>query len=401
MVVQSYECAYNNMKIGIISDLNLSTVNYGNNLQAFALNHYLKSRYAVDCVHSIALKGKGQWKRTGIFSIGFIKKAYSAVLKRLRPKSDIKNFDKGIVTERLEYFRLFREEYFPNGVVEMACEDLRNADYDLMIAGSDVVWLQLPHQINAIKFFDFSMQKPFKRISYAASFGRDYIPKENIRYVRKYLKKFDAISVREHSSVAMLNSIGISEVSYCLDPTLLLMRNEWEQIEDKPAAVDNDEKYIFVYLLGQDVQQRKDIAAFSQKMGLKIVSIPNTLGKLAEADGALGGTQISACSIENWLWLIHHAQYMITDSFHGVVFSTIFHKKFVVLNRYSQSGYDINNRMLDYLREIDQLDKSITSGELANIKDLEWDYQRINSAIEVRRKSSVEFLDRAIGEIND
>lgn len=389
------------MKIGIISELNLNTANYGNNLQAFALNHYLTKRFNPLCVHSIALKPGIPMKATGILSVTFAKKLWYAMLRRIRNYGSHQTSEPPVAVERQQSFCLFRDKNFSNRIVEISCDKLNKTDYDVIVVGSDIVWFQFPHKINRIQFLDFSAQKRFKRIAYAASFGRDYIPQENKRYVCKYLKKFDAISVREHSSVFMLNSMGISEVSYCVDPTLLLSINEWLRIEERPALVDENEKYIFVYLLGPDMQHRIDITNFSQATGLTIVSIPNAVGQRLDADELLSGKKIDDCSIENWLWLIHHAQYVITDSFHGVVFSTIYRRKFIVLKRTSPSGNDMNNRMQDYLREIDQLDKSIESSELYNVEHLKWDYEQIDSALELRRKNSIAFLDRALGDINE
>lgn len=388
------------MKIGIISELNKKTVNYGNHLQAYALNKFLCDRYDTECVQSIMLTEKQPWKRTKYLSMEFVKQITDGIIRRLNLAGSKYSQSQRSLDPRRAKFEEFRNRWFRDAIPIMSVEDLCKANYDAIIVGSDIVWIQFPVKINRAKFLDFTANKPFKRISYAASFGSDYIPKENVRHLRKYLRRFDAISVREHSSVAMLKEIGIPNASYCLDPTLLLSAAQWEQIEQPPSEIEDGEGYIFLYLLGKDVQQRENVMAFAKTAGLKVVYIPNALGVRVEADDALEGTQIEDCSIENWIWLIHHARYVIIDSFHGAVFSTIFKKQFAVLKRYTSIGYDINNRMQDYLREIGQTDKYISGDQLQNLADLEWDYQKIDAELELRQKNSVAFLDRAIGEIN-
>ena len=221
------------MKIGIISEFNLNTVNFGNHLQAYALNVYLRKEPDVSEVDSIALCGKQMGKHTNLFSIAFLQKAAGKLWGKLikEKETTVAQFDKTLFRSRLAHFEEFRSRDSSWSIKEMSSQDLLQSDYDALIVGSDVVWSQYPLWISRTKFLDFSSQKPFKRISYAASFGNDYIPKENIKHIRKYLSKFDAISVREHSSVAMLSSVGVNNAAYCLDPTLLLTAEQWEKIE--------------------------------------------------------------------------------------------------------------------------------------------------------------------------
>ena len=101
------------------------------------------------------------------------------------------------------------------------------------------------------------------------------------------------------------------------------------------------------------------------------------------------------CSRQNWIWLIHHAEYIITDSFHGTAFSTIYRKKFVVLERMTST--DLNNRMLDYLKTIKQLDKMISFTELYRIDDMCWNYDMIYDILRNKIDFSIKFLKENIG----
>lgn len=388
-------CGEYNVKVGIVSEFKLDTINFGNQLQAYALNYFLRNHLGIENVESIALGAKQMGQHTKVCSVAFAWKVLNTLWMKITAKFQAHREQKAIgLRNRLQKFRDFQEKNIPVCNRQFYRDEIRDTDYDAIIVGSDVVWSQYPLWISRTKFLDFDAKRPFRRIAYAASFGRDYIPEENVRFLCKYLARFDAISVRERSSVAMLNRIGIQNVSYCLDPTLLLTEREWERLEEKPDEV-GAEKYIFTYLLGRSARQRKEITAFAEKAGLKIVTIPHANGYFVEADEAYGDIRLHDSSIGNWLWLIHHAEYVITDSFHGTVFSTIYQNRFVVLAR--EGTVDINNRMQDYLREVEQSDKVLPEGRLSDIENLVWDYVQIGAAIEVRRQSSIGFLKDALG----
>lgn len=388
------------MKIVIISELSQTTVNYGNHLQAYALNRFLRERYHTECVQSVELISRKHWKYTNIFTKDYFQILINFVQHRFKSNKKNATQDNNVLEKRLQKFEQFRIAHFPDGITQMDRAEMEKSQFDVYIVGSDVVWMQNACRVNKTKFLDFAFSRVIKRISYAASFGGSEISSTNVPYIRKCLKQFDAISVREHISVATLEEIGIRDVAYCLDPTLLLTRKEWMQLEEVPAEVTEDERFIFVYLFGEDIQQRVNIADFADREGLKIVYIPNANGVVSEADADLNGIGLNDCSIENWIWLVHHAEYVITNSFHGSVFSTIFNKKFVILKDRTEDGYMTCNRMVDYLSEIDQKDKMIISKDVRKIKNFIWDYSSVNARIETRRQNSISYLDEAIGEKN-
>lgn len=368
-------------------------MNYGNHLQAYALNLYVRRMNAANSVESILLPDKQIVKYTNVLSWSFCKKVFWSLHRRIKARifgetvsGRLLNND--TVKGRLASFAEFRSKYIPT-----TQKQTRQYDYDVMIAGSDVVWYQYEHKVRRIQFLDFKGNKKVTRVSYAASFGCDTIPKENVKIVRDKLKKFYAISVREKSSVQMLQEIGIQDVSYCLDPTLLLDASEWELLEKKPKEIQKEKPFVFVYLLGDSREQRTEISSFAKKSGWEIAAISYPNGRWDAPD--FGDVRITDCSIENWLWLVHHAQAVITDSFHGVVFSTIFEKTFYALER--NGDLNFGNRIPDYLREIGQADKLIPMGSLQSSEKLVWDYECIRTAIDERRKASKAFLEKALG----
>lgn len=387
------------MKIGIVSEFKRNTLNYGNHLQAYALNRFVGKFPSVDCVDSLVMGDHLLNHYTRIFSLRAMRAVYYTLhneLKRLQPNR-VKEYPQ--FSERFKAFEAFRNKYISSPPNPIEGNEICQTDYDVMIVGSDVVWEQQRVKVCRTKFLAFSAQKEFQRIAYAASFGRDYIPEENTACIRKYLQRFDAISVREHSSVSMLNNIGVKNVSYCLDPTLLLTKEEWEALEEKPEHMSLGQPYVFAYLLGEDAQQRQKIMRLAAENSWKVATVPFANGSPFNEDEQFGDIQLFGCSIENWLWLIHHAEYVFTDSFHGVVFSTIFQKRFIALKR--PGKVDINNRVQDYLREIGQTDKALSAECIDHIGKLSWDYKEIAHRIDVRRKASVAFLEEALDAKKD
>lgn len=380
-------------KIAVISELTLHSVNYGNRLQAFALNWYLSKHLHFSQVDSVILDGfrrKEQNKYTSIRK-ALLKKVVSKVAERNKNNGrNNKSQSIRLLAGRFNEFDDFLREHSEFTVRAVNYNGLFNSDYDVFIVGSDVVWSQVLGRVNKIKFLDFKTQKEFRRISYAASFSREYFPKENRGYVRKCLEKFDAISVRERFSVSLLEKIGIKARLVC-DPTLLLSKEEWRRIAVAPSI---KEKYIFVYLLGKNRECREKIAKLAKDLGLKIATIPYADG-VYDGEDDFGDYRLSDCGPEEWIGLIQNAEYVLTDSFHGLMFATIFKKKFLVIRKVEvgkSAEEHPPTRMIDFLETINETDKYVSVPDAEQLEEINWDYKRINKDIDEFRKASIEYL---------
>lgn len=250
------------MKIGIISEFSKQTVNYGNCLQAYALNRYIRKIGDFDVVDTLYFPNPFQRK----YLIAPVR--YTATYILCRTRNLIRNLPHDYVLRRqvtieqvvarLEAFHIFQQSRMNIRDGDMSWETLLDSDYDLFIVGSEVVWHQLKYCVNRIKFLDFEARKDFRNVAYAASFDDNWIPKCNEKYLRKCLADFDTISVREASAVTLLETIGVKGAVHALDPTLLFSAEEWEEIESRPEEI-RDSPYAFVYLLGTFASQRKAI----------------------------------------------------------------------------------------------------------------------------------------------
>lgn len=186
--------------------------------------------------------------------------------------------------------------------------------FEGVIVGSDQVWRpKFNHYIEDM-YLRFAEDLPIKRIAYAASFGVDtweYTP-EQTRVCSELAKKFNAISVREKSGVVLCKEYLGVDATWVLDPTLLLTKEDYLPVcEEVPAC---NEKFIAVYVLdeNEEVTATYEMEAAARGFGVKKFS--------AGSDAAL--------TIPEWIAMFRDASYVVTDSFHGTVFSIIFGKEF-------------------------------------------------------------------------
>lgn len=240
-------------------------------------------------------------------------------------------------------------------------------DYDCVICGSDQIWNEsftrhAEHKRTYTYFLNFVPDNIIKA-SYAASFGTTKYPGDLMSELKSLLGRFDFISVREKTGLDILEDTGICNAQMVPDPTLLL-----DTVDYKSFILDNaqNEKYIYVYMLhGKDADALPLINAAQRNN--KIVYCGN-------------------CGIEKWLTDIYYAEEVITNSFHGVVFSILFKKIFhAVLIK--DSG--MNDRIVTLLNALG-LEDRIYNGRY-NTDNIDWD--KVNVRLEPYRKIGYNFLE--------
>lgn len=276
-------------------------VNYGNRLQNYAVEYLLKDLgfqpYSIIVTNYPVLK------------------PIQRELKRLKM---LLSRDRRKVTEakRQELFSEFNKKL---NVVYYNYNKLRNIDKKFMycLVGSDQVWNP---EFNTDNIFLLSFSN--NRICLSPSFGVADIESINREKYKEALLKFDKLSVREESGVRLINDIVGRSAELLVDPTMAIDRSVWESLEKKPKNF-NIEEYIFSYTLGDLTEKRKNIIdSLQKKYGWKHVEI---FDDLKENKYIVGPSE--------FLWLIHHAKFIITDSFHASVFSVLFEKHFLVIPR--------------------------------------------------------------------
>ena len=377
------------MKLGIITNYNKNTVNFGNVLQTFALNYYLRTNYSEIDVETVFLHDD--------FNIGKVKTSYFVALIRkivniFNPKKE--EAQKKINKNRQSKFLKFSLD---NIVLsdEIFDEAALKNKYDILVVGSDVVWSQIRNNYNRVKFLNFSGAEKAIKFSYAASFGKNYIPWENRYVIKKALKNFQGIGVRENAAVNLLKRIGVGNAVHVLDPTFLPSAKVWTELERIPQNdfFKDTGNYIFCFMLNPKEWQLDFMKRIKKCYGYKCVCVSNGYEVDANDKKDIYDLFLEEIGPDEWLWIIHHAQYVTTDSFHCLAFSNIYNVPFYVLERDYSS--DINDRMKDFLQLTHNEDKFIYRDNVQKV-DFEsdsWDYVTTNKLIEEKLISSKAYIE--------
>lgn len=220
------------------------------------------------------------------------------------------------IEERLPLFNQFIEEKLKKTkrFNYYSCSELKNKMTDCIVVGSDQVWRPKYNYHLKDMFLKFAHSLRVKRIAFAASFGVDeweYTPKQT-KICSALAKKFNAISVREESGVKLCKEhLGV-DATWVLDPTLLLKKEDYLQLcQDVPI---NANRFMAVYVLNLNESVKTTYESIAKEKNLEVKYFA------ADANATL--------SIPEWLAMFRDASYVVTDSFHGTVFSIIFEKEF-------------------------------------------------------------------------
>ena len=250
---------------------------------------------------------------------------------------------------------------------------------DAVIVGSDQVWRIENTRLAGLDFFlDFLNDSPIKRLSYAASFGKDTwqgTEDETIK-VKNLLQKFNAISVREDSGVGLCNNLFDVESSHVLDPTLLLTADDYNQLLSKPKS----RQELVTYILDSTEEKRYTISEIAKQCNLKEVNLyPSRSFTFYK-------------SVYTWLEKIRDARYVVVDSIHGMVFCILFHKQFAVFAN-SKRGLTRFTSLLGMLGLTERLTTVFGKEEVLNILKQPVDYVSVESLLATHRKKSLGFLE--------
>ncbi len=245
---------------------------------------------------------------------------------------------------------------------------------DVYFTGSDQVWNTLfPNGKDPAFYLSFVPEGSI-RASYAASFATETVSPDCRDNVKEWLQNLDFISVRESSGLNILRELGINGGSQVLDPVFLLSKEKWEAIEDTFHA---NAPYILLY----DFDNSEGVKTFAinkaKLNGWKIYSIlPCKYADCVFED----------CGPAMLPTLIHHASFIISNSFHATAFSLIYEKDFVVFNR----NESINTRMQDLLSLI---------GEDAMQETR--DYTTIRPKLQTALNHSIQYISNVLNKASE
>ena len=270
--------------------------------------------------------------------------------------------------------------------------DTVDSEYDYFVVGSDQVWNPgLPakgdkyrkRKVSRIKYLKFA--SPEKRIAYAASIAQPDIPPALRDSFKESIDEMAHIAVREYEGAELIKKYTGRDVDVVLDPTMLLSSDDWSKIENKPYWLDHDEKYLFTYFLGERIDDVVNKVASNRK--LRVINMLD-----------LDNFEHYTTSPEEWIYLIHHAELIYTDSFHGTVFSILFKRPFVVCDRIGKGIYSqMNSRINTLLKQFNLTSRYGTSSNSYEIDDpYNIDYGDVDSVLKIKRQEAYDYLNASI-----
>lgn len=273
-------------------------------------------------------------------------------------------------------FELFRSEYMKQTRRYNTIDELRKAppEADLFLAGSDQIWNCANRFIEAY-FLDFDTRGA-RRAAYAASIGTDTVLPERREKFGHLVRRFDCITARESRLQAVLKELYQLDVPVVCDPVLLLQRKEWEQLSCGDAPMQGP--YIFCYALGRYDEVNRCLEQLKQRTGLPVVTICQNSVCRIHSD-----TVIRDAGPVEFLRYLKNSDFVVCNSFHGTVLSTLFEKNFYsIVNPASPS------RIVDYLDKIGLKDRIYHPDSDVSVEPINYQeaYQKIQRFSEQSKK---------------
>lgn len=336
--------------------------NYGGILQAYALQNVLFELGIDNKVLNL------RTKEASFFSINyakfliaktFISRYKNAKFEILRHDLDARNFiEKNIV---------LTDEIYGFSDLKRVCKDEK---FDAFVLGSDQVFNQ-GNFMNFGEYFSLGFIQNAVKIAYAASFGGKFKGWKNLSTHRENLAKFSAISVREQNAIKICKEILNLKADFVLDPTLLARREIYDKFCTNLDESSSQNTKIFAYILDPNEKTTQILDNASQKSRCKIAQVNDRANRL---------------KIEEWLSAIKSAKFIITDSFHGCVFSIIFGKPFFAIINEARG-----NARFHSLFNMLNLDNRVIKDVNFEL-NLAMNYDEIYKILDEKRKFSIDFL---------
>ena len=261
--------------------------------------------------------------------------------------------------------------------------------FDCYITGSDQVWNGHCQWNDYAAYFLPFAPEGAKRISYAASLGGRPFADADLSQIIELLKKYQFISCREKSSVEYLKSLGFPKVFWAPDPTLLLRADQYQKllVEAKPCSPG-----LVFYVLRKTSKQFLELATLIAEQFPKATNIALEEFRIKNAKNIL-------TSVPEFVQTIKDSQAVFTNSFHGVVFSIIFHKAFVFV-KFGENNFAANDRLDSLLGELHlqerMIEEDTTMERVIKLLNTPVDWNKIDSKLDSIREHGLTFLRNAL-----
>lgn len=310
------------------------------------------------------------------------------VIRRARGKRIYAKYDTKF-SLRKQFFEKFLEDYCHLSPKTYGRSDdlyLAPPIYDIYVTGSDQTWSPKVGLRDSL-FLGFAHDDKV-RAAYAPSIGVASYSEEEKQYVKEHLRKYQFVSCREKYGTDNLYPLSPVPVETVLDPTLLVRSKEWRKIAVKPSI---EGKYILCYFIG-DRQYYRDFAKqLSKQLHLPLVFIPVSFLDFSQNENLKWET--GPCE---FLGLIDYAEVVLTDSFHGTIFSINFNKTFYSFIKHSGKKAMDNMRIVDILERMNLLDRLVENYDGEEIEYSPINYSCTNVLLQSERANSESYIERIL-----
>ncbi len=374
------------MRVGILTFHN--GTNYGGTLQAFATQQTIENLGHEAVIINYA-------------PLSFRDRFYKCFTTSVKPRN--------IRSYLLDYFkepefRRFRSCYLnlsPRFYTEkQLLKNISELNLDACISGSDQVWSPYMAQNWGKPYFQNQFPENIRRIAYAVSFSCTDYPKDAMNLVRDEIKKFASVSVRETSGLKIMSDNNIENAEVMPDPTFLFDRKiltdlaekgKSELITKEPCFKDIAGNYVYFYILQQNQKLIENVASYysDRKNSFSSGNVINSEKLNFRFEG-----------VEEWLAHIANSKFVVTNSFHGAVFSLLFHKPFILIPVEGKlSG--MNDRIMTLAENFGLKERILNDFDSEKIKAIEnskINWKDIDLKIENLRNKGMDFLKSALEE---
>lgn len=364
-------------KIGVISyNIYGNFTNYGSALQSWALHQAIKSCSAhpklIDYCPDI-LKNKDPLNP----------------FKNLWDKDDesrrMCELTMPAIRENYYKFERFYTNHFERTPKKYTSENFNDvvADEDLngFVCGSDTIFCMDEFGFDDGFYANYECMKQHS-VSYAASFGDPTLSEENCKVLNERLKNFKALGLRENHMVPYVTEHTRVPVRRVVDPTLLHTHEKYDEIAVSHRLVD--EKYLLYYSRRYSPVMEDYVENLAKTNGWKIVEI-----SLRATNAEKGHKMFYQAGVEEFLSLVKHAEYVVTNSFHGMIFAVQYSRPFVIFSR-----EQCNTKIDEMLQLFGLSDHMLVTGKESFCNEI--DYKSVHDRISEAREVSIDYLKKEL-----
>lgn len=368
------------MKIGIMTFHSAS--NHGAALQAYALQTYLQKMG-----HEPFFINYHMGRSFPIRLFQYIGRTPSSTMEKLNNQLRTRSF----LRFQRTYLKVGETDYFDHIQLQK-----NPPSCDVYICGSDQVWnpnlIKLEKDENAF-WLNFG-NNTVRRVAYAASFGVYKIEEDLIKKYANYVKRFDFVSVREKEAVEIIRNLGKEKAIQAPDPTLLIDQKDYQRVYMGSMPTQAD--YLFSYHLRT-----------SKSPFMPIEQINETVLNKLKFDKTYKAYSVSLLynilhqryiSPSKWLAFLRQSRFVVTNSFHGTIFSLIYHRPFIVLLKKGTSA-GMNSRITSLLDVVGLQHRAVVDYDRKAIEELcreDIDWNKTDTKLQEFKEVGYNFLARAL-----